>query len=290
MKRAGIAAKSSSEDALELASETAARLESRGLAVVFEEETAAALPGQVVSLPRTRIGSEVDLLITLGGDGTLLSVARHAAPEVPVIGVNMGTLGFLTEIAAPEFPSVLDRVLAGDFQTDRRSTFRVFVRNGDDEHTFRVLNDAVINKSALARIIEMHVEVAGEFMSSFRADGLILSTPTGSTAYNLSAGGPIVHPRMEAIVLTPICPHMLTNRPIVLPDDVEITIGFVGHDSEMFLTLDGQEGVPLHMQSTVHVRRSGLSIALVRNPARGYFDVLRSKLKWGGAPDDEPGG
>lgn len=285
MKRAGIAAKTGSLEAMRLARETAAKLEQRGLSVVFEEETAAEIPSPVTSLPRTRLGAEVDLLITLGGDGTLLSVARHAEPGVPVIGVNMGTLGFLTEIAAPEFPHVLEGVLDGNFETERRSTFRVEVHTGEHEHRFRVLNDAVINKSALARIIEMNVEVSGEFMSNFRADGLILSTPTGSTAYNLSAGGPIVHPRMEAIVLTPICPHMLTNRPIVLPDDVDITIGFAGHDTEMFLTLDGQEGVPLHIESIVHVRRSGASISLVRNPERGYFDVLRSKLKWGGVPD-----
>lgn len=285
MKRVGIAAKSGSLEALRLARETAEKLQGRGLTVIFEEETASEIPSPSASLSRTSLGSEVDLLITLGGDGTLLSVARHAAPEVPIIGVNMGTLGFLTEIAAAEFPDVLNGVLEGSYQTERRSTFRVEVRTADHEHSFRVLNDAVINKSALARIIEMNIDVAGEFMSSFRADGLILSTPTGSTAYNLSAGGPIVHPSMEAIVLTPICPHMLTNRPIVLPDDVEITIGFETRDTEMFLTLDGQEGVPLSIDSTVHIRRSGQSIALVRNPRRSYFDVLRTKLKWGGVPD-----
>lgn len=282
MRRVGISAKTSSLDALRLAGQTAERLLSRGLQVIFESDTAEALATHTPSLDRSELGERVDLLITLGGDGTLLSVARHAAPDVPIIGVNLGTLGFLAEINVDEFPQVLDQVLSGSYQVDRRSRLRVTVEGGAGEHRFRVLNDAVINKSALARIIEMRVEVGGKLVSTFRADGLILCTPTGSTAYNLSAGGPIVFPSMEAIVMTPICPHMLSNRPIILPDDVEIEITFVAHNDEVFLTLDGQEGIPLDSSHRVRIRRSGDAVALVRNPSRSYFEVLRAKLKWGG--------
>lgn len=282
MKRVGISAKTSALDALRLARETAEQLSTLGLEVVFDVDTAKAISASAPALERSDLGNEVDLLITLGGDGTLLSVARHASPRVPIIGVNMGTLGFLAEINADEYPQVLDQVLRGSYQVDRRSTLRVTVTGGAEEHRFRVLNDAVMNKSALARIIEMRVEVGGRLVSTFRADGLILCTPTGSTAYNLSAGGPIVYPSMQAIVMTPICPHMLSNRPIILPDDVEIEVTFVAQKNEVFLTLDGQEGIPLNSAERVRIRRSGDTVALVRNPARSYFDVLRAKLKWGG--------
>lgn len=288
MKVVGISAKTSSLDALRVARETAEALRQRGLEVIFDHETASEISSRTASVDRATLGSRVQMLVTLGGDGTLLSVARHAAPDIPIIGVNMGTLGFLTEINVDELPSVLDSVLAGEYETDRRSTLRVVVTGGDEELRFRVLNDAVINKSAVARIIEMRVAVGGDFVSTFRADGLILCTPTGSTAYNLSAGGPIVHPRLDSIVLTPICPHMLTNRPIILPDDVEIEVGFIEHNAEVYLTLDGQEGVPLSSSQRVLIRRSGQCIALVKNPNRSYFDVLRAKLKWGGGGHSYP--
>jgi NAD+ kinase len=193
----------------------------------------------------------------------------------------MGTLGFLTEIRLEEFPQVLERVLAGDYQAERRVTFDVEVSGGGESQQYRVLNDAVINKSALARIIEMRVEVAGRFVSTFRADGLIVATPTGSTAYNLSAGGPIIYPTMGAVVITPICPHMLTNRPIVLPDDLSISIQIVTQHQEVFLTLDGQEGFPISEHQTVTIRKSAHRVHLVHSPEKNYFSVLRKKLKWG---------
>lgn len=230
------------------------------------------------------IGVLNDLLITFGGDGTLLSVARHAPAGVPIIGVNMGTLGFLTEIRLEDFPSVLERVLAGDYRSEERITFDVEVSNDDGgASTFhRVVNDAVINKSALARIIEMRVTVGGQLVSTFRADGLIVSTPTGSTAYNLSAGGPIIYASVRAIAITPICPHMLTNRPIVLPDDLPIELRIVTKNQEVFLTLDGQEGFPVTEYQTVTIRRSPRSVRLVHSPEKNYFEVLRTKLGWGG--------
>lgn len=250
----------------------------------FDHETRDAIGEKAgASHARTELGDHCDLLITLGGDGTLLSVARHAPSQVPIIGVNMGKLGFLTEITVEEFPGILTRVLAGRYQSEPRVTFDVLVRNGGGERAVRVLNDAVINKGALARILEMWVEVSGQFVSSFRADGLIVATPTGSTAYNLSAGGPIIYPTMEAVVITPICPHMLTNRPIVLPDTLEIEIRIGPRREDVYLTLDGQEGFPITEKDRVFVRKSAHTINLVHSPEKNYFDVLRRKLKWGEA-------
>jgi NAD+ kinase len=213
-------------------------------------------------------------------------VARHAPDHVPILGVNMGTLGFLTEVRVEEFPAVLERVLGGDFQIEPRVKFDAWVQGpGRDDTKYRVLNDAAINKSALSRIIEMRVSVAGLFVSTFRGDGLIVATPTGSTAYNLSAGGPIVYPTMGAIIVTPICPHMLTNRPLVLPDELDIEIGIVSprEGQEIYVTLDGQEGTPLQEKDRVYVKKSEQRVLLIQSPDKNYFDVLRTKLKWGEA-------
>ena len=196
----------------------------------------------------------------------------------------MGTLGFLTEIRVEEFPVVLERVLDGQYFVEPRVTFTVSVTGPkfDGSKRYRVLNDAAINKSAVARIIEMRVSVAGLFVSSFRGDGLIVATPTGSTAYNLSAGGPIIYPTMGAVVITPICPHMLTNRPIVLPDELDIEIGLMTPDAkDIYLTLDGQEGLEISDRDRVCVRKSEERVLLVQSPEKNYFDVLRNKLKWG---------
>lgn len=282
MRSIGISAKISSSTALEFAAKTIADLRQRGLDVCLDFATADKLDDRGPCVAKGDLGRRSDLLITFGGDGTLLSVARQAPAGVPILGVNMGTLGFLTEIRVEEFPSVLERVLAGDFTTESRVTFDVVVKgNGRDPRTYRVLNDATINKSALARIVDMRVTVSGLFVSTFRADGLIVSTPTGSTAYNLSAGGPIVYPTMGAMVITPICPHMLTNRPIVLPDDLDIEIGIATPNQEVFLTLDGQEGVPITENDRVCVKKSSETVLLVQSPDKNYFDVLRNKLKWG---------
>lgn len=284
MQSIGICAKITSDEALAIARRTADELRARGYNVCFEKTTAIALgqPDQAC-FTKTSVGVRNDLIITFGGDGTLLSVARHAPEGVPIIGVNMGTLGFLTEIRLEEFPSVLDRVLSGDYEAEGRVAFDVDVESDDGAATcsYRVLNDAVINKSALARIIEMEVKVGGQYVSTFRADGLIVSTPTGSTAYNLSAGGPIIYPTMRAVVITPICPHMLTNRPIVLPDHLDIEIRIVTREQEVFLTLDGQEGFPVTEHQRVRIRRSPHAVMLVHSPEKNYFDVLRRKLKWG---------
>jgi NAD+ kinase len=284
MRTIGLAAKVTAPPAIAYAQQIANDLTARGFTVVFDEDTAGQLEGNFARYPKAELGRHCDLLITFGGDGTLLSVARHAPEHVPILGVNMGTLGFLTEIRVEEFPAVLDRVLDGQYFVEPRVTFTVSVNgpNHDESKRYRVLNDATINKSAVARIIEMRVSVAGLFVSSFRGDGLIVATPTGSTAYNLSAGGPIIYPTMGAVVITPICPHMLTNRPIVLPDELDIEISLITTDArDIYLTLDGQEGFELTDRDRVCVRKSEERVLLVQSPDKNYFDVLRNKLKWG---------
>jgi NAD+ kinase len=284
MRTVGISAKVTSPTAIEFSAAVAADLRARGYNVCFDFGTADKLNDRGPCVAKSELGLRADLLITFGGDGTLLSVARHAPDGVPILGVNMGTLGFLTEVSVEEFPTTLDRVLAGDYTAEARVTFDVTVRGNQRDHrSYRVLNDATINKSAVARIVEMEVKVAGVFLSSFRADGLIIATPTGSTAYNLSAGGPIIYPTMSAMVITPICPHMLSNRPIVLPDDAEVEIRIATEKQEIFLTLDGQEGLPISEHDRVCVKKSPANVLLVQSREKDYFEVLRRKLKWGEA-------
>ncbi len=284
MRTIGIAAKVTSPQALGYAKQVADDVRKRGIEVIFDEDTAANVSDSGRSLSKQELGRHTEVLFTFGGDGTLLSVARHAPDHVPIVGVNMGTLGFLTEIRVEEFPTVLENVLEGHFDVEPRVTFTVSVSGPgrDSSKRYRVLNDCAINKSAVARIIEMRVSVAGLFVSTFRGDGLIVATPTGSTAYNLSAGGPIIYPTMNAVVITPICPHMLTNRPLVLPDELDIEISLATPDSkDIFLTLDGQEGFEISDRDRVCVRKSEERVLLVQSPDKNYFDVLRNKLKWG---------
>lgn len=284
MRTIGIAAKSSSPQAVAYAREVGEGLRERGLSVIYDEDMARELGITADTSPKASLGRRSDLLITFGGDGTLLSVARHAPEHVPIIGVNMGTLGFLTEIRVEEFPAMLERVLAGSFHVEPRVAFEVsvFGPGRDSSARYRVLNDCAINKSAVARIIEIRVSVAGIFVSTFRGDGLIVATPTGSTAYNLSAGGPIIYPTMNAFVITPICPHMLTNRPLVLPDELDIEISLITPDAkDIFLSLDGQEGFEIGDDDRICIRKSEERVLLVQSPDKNYFDVLRNKLKWG---------
>jgi NAD+ kinase len=284
MRTIGIAAKTTAPQALGYAERIASDLRARGLTVIFDEDTAREIGDAYQTSTKAELGRHCDLLITFGGDGTLLSVARHAPDHVPVIGVNMGTLGFLTEIRVEEFPQVLERVLENNFYVEPRVAFSVSVSGPDRDpnRRYRVLNDVAINKSAVARIIEMRVRVAGLFVSTFRGDGLIVATPTGSTAYNLSAGGPIIYPTMGAVVITPICPHMLTNRPIVLPDELDIEVSLTAPDAkDIYISLDGQEGFEISERDRICVRKSEERVLLVQSPDKNYFDVLRNKLKWG---------
>ncbi len=226
---------------------------------------------------------EADLIVVLGGDGTMISTARLTGKrEILVLGINYGSLGYLTEFRIEEMYDALNSIFEGNFAIETRVMLDVeHWRDNKKLAKGRVLNDVVINKAALARIIEIEVELNGQYVNSFRADGLIVSTPTGSTAYNLSAGGPIVFPSMNAVVLTPICPFTLTNRPIVMPDNAEITLKLINNSEDVVLTLDGQVGYELKPQDVVRIRKSATSFNLVQPPNRNYFDVLRNKLKWG---------
>jgi NAD+ kinase len=286
MKTIGILARPDLQRAGGLLEELTAWLKARRLVPCFEERTAALNPGVAGEcvLPGAEVARRADALIVLGGDGTLLA-ASHLLDErpVPVLGVNFGHLGFLTEITLPELYTALEAVLAGRYDYDERRMLRAVVRReGQPDRSGDVLNDVVVTKAALSRIIESEVWVDGLFVSSFRADGLIVSSPTGSTAYNLAAGGPILHSRLPAMVLTPICPHMLTNRPLVIGDEstVELRLRHAG-EGEAHLTFDGQHGFPLSPHDTVFITRSPRTVRLVKAPGRDYYEVLRTKLKWG---------
>ena len=234
-------------------------------------------------ISREDFPSHVEMVIVLGGDGTLLSVARMVwSHGIPILGVNFGSLGFLTEISLEEIYPVLERVLRGDYGTNPRDVLRVsVVRKGKQLAEFTVLNDAVINKGALARIIELEITIDEEYLTTFQSDGLIISTPTGSTAYNLSAGGPIVYPSLHNLIITPICPHTLTNRPIVIPNHVRVRAILKSRQEEVTLTLDGQQGFPLECEDVVEVQKAEGQILLIQSPYRHYFRLLREKLKWG---------
>lgn len=223
------------------------------------------------------------MVVVLGGDGTMIATARMIGDhDIPVLGVNYGALGYLTDFRIEELFPALESIVAGDYETDGRVMLDAELLRGDEVTARgRVLNDVVINKAAVARIIEIDVHLNGLFVNSFRADGFIVSTPTGSTAYNLSAGGPIVFPSMNAVILTPICPFTLTNRPIVVPDTAEIELCLRNENEGVVLTFDGQTGYALAADDRVRIRKSNTTFNLVRPANRNYFDVLRNKLKWG---------
>jgi NAD+ kinase len=261
-------------------------LREHGVGVLLERKTAALFKDRasLQVAEAKQVAATADALVVLGGDGTLLGVSHLLARRaVPVLGVNFGSLGFLTEIALPELYQALQGVLDGTYEFDERRMLHASVRReGKPNEEGDVLNDVVVTKAALSRIIELDVFVDSLFVSAFRADGLIVSSPTGSTAYNLAAGGPILHPALPAIVLTPICPHMLTNRPLVVGDGATIEVRLrPARDVEVHVTFDGQRGFALTGQDSVTVTRSPRSLRLVRAPARDFFAVLRTKLKWG---------
>jgi len=288
MKRIGIIAKQNKPEAIPLARNLVEWLRTKKIEVYMEEGMAKQFHPPLAgphlnSIGREDIPKNVEMIIVLGGDGTLLSVARLVGDhDVPILGVNLGGLGFLTEITLEELYRVLAKVVQGDFVTDERVVLNASViRRGERMAEFIVLNDAVINKGALARIIDLETTINGEYLTTFKSDGLILSTPTGSTAYNLSAGGPIVYPSLHCIIITPICPHTLTNRPIMIPDDVEIRATLKTKQQEVILTLDGQQGFTLEFEDVVEVKKAEGHIFLIKSPYRHYFEVLREKLKWG---------
>ncbi len=270
IQRVGIVAKVGSPEAVETAHELAEWLRRRGIRTALDAEA-------------TLAGEPCDLIVVLGGDGTLLAVARTLPPQVPILGVNLGNLGFLTEVGRGELYPSLVQVLSGRFETEERSLLQVELRKSrGGSQSFRVLNDAVIAKTALSHILELTLSVDGRLVARFRSDGLIVSTPTGSTAYNLSAGGPILSPLLPVAVLTPICPHTLSLRPIVVADSSTVEVTLETQAEEVFLTLDGQEGAQIGYRDTVRVTRSLHPVRLIKVSGRSFYDGLRGKLRWGG--------
>jgi NAD+ kinase len=286
--RVGIVAKTGLLAAADHLQRLARWLRDRQLQVVFENDTAglAGDTGGAATYSRDALPVEVDLVVVMGGDGTLLGMATRTAQsgrDIPILGVNFGSLGFLTETRIDELYTVLESVLNGTATFDERTMLAADAYRAREHFDSRiVLNDVVFTKAALSRIIELSVSVASGLAMKVKADGLIIASATGSTAYNLAAGGPIIHPRADAIALTPIAPHTLTNRPIIVPagEVVEVRPQVQGTLDEIFVTYDGQAGYPLQQGDTVRVRRSERTLRLVKAP-RSYFELLREKLKWG---------
>jgi NAD+ kinase len=281
--RVGIVTKHNLTAASTTLAEIEAWLRDRKVAAAWSSEAAALMPpADRTVVARECIGEGVDLVLVLGGDGTLLAVADilgQGGRDVPILGVNFGSLGFLTEITRPELFTALEAAVRGDIEHDDR-----MMLCGRAASSARVaLNDIVLTRTAPSRMVDIDVTVGDQFVTSVRSDGLIIATPTGSTAYNLSAGGPVVHPAMDAIVLTPIAPHTLTHRPIVIPAEREVRVraGSGNEGTEIYLTFDGQHGFALRDGEEVSVTRAPKPIRLVRAASRNYFEVLRKKLKWG---------
>lgn len=288
IKRIGIVLKPNQPEALKTLCDLAVWLAEREIELIggpdIERERVEHETGCVVKeVPAEDLAASVDLILVLGGDGTMIATARMIGDrDVPVLGVNYGGLGYLAEFRIEELYAALESILSNNYRLDARVMLAVELLRAEQSITRnRVLNDVVINKSALARIIEIEAYLNDQFVNSFRADGLIVSTPTGSTAYNLSAGGPVIFPSMNAVVITPICPFTLSNRPLVVPDDAIIELRLKTEQEEVALTLDGQVGFPLQFDDRVLIRKSKTAFNLVQPMNRNYFEVLRDKLKWG---------
>jgi NAD+ kinase len=288
IKRVGIVLKPHQPDALKTICDLVTWLDEREIELIggpeIERERIEHQTGcSIEERPQDELAASADLMLVLGGDGTMIATARMIGDrDVPVLGINYGGLGYLAEFRIEELYHALESILSGNFRVDKRVMLDVELKRGDASITHnRVLNDVVINKSALARIIEIEAYLNQRFVNSFRADGLIISTPTGSTAYNLSAGGPVIFPSMNAVVITPICPFTLSNRPIVVPDDATIELLLKTNQEQVTLTLDGQVGFELKVDDRVEIRKSSVTFNLVQPSNRNYFDVLRDKLRWG---------
>lgn len=288
IKRVGIVVKPHQPDVLKTICGVVSWLSERGIAVLgtpeiererIEHETGCA----VQTVEQDKLAANVDLMLVLGGDGTMIATARMVGDtEVPVVGINFGGLGYLAEFRVEELYTAFESILQGNYRLDKRLMLAVELMRGEEQVSHnRILNDVVINKSALARIIEIEAYLNQQFVNSFRADGLIVSTPTGSTAYNLSAGGPVIYPSMNAVVITPICPFTLSNRPIVVPDDAKIELRLKTRQEDVAVTLDGQVGWPLNIDDRVVIRKSRATFNIVQPMNRNYFEVLRDKLRWG---------
>jgi NAD+ kinase len=280
-KKIGIFIKKNHETAVEIGIKL-----SKWLLTLNKEVFSEALVAEKINMPiynRNKIAEKADIAVVLGGDGTFLSVSRLVKDfNIPLVGINLGSLGFLTEVKLEEIFGILTDIFNGDyFLEDRMLLNATLNREEDIFKKDTVLNDVVINKGALARMINLKTYINNKYLTTYKADGLIIATPTGSTAYSLSAGGPIIYPDLNSIIITPICPHTLTHRPIVVSGDVNIKVEVNNIDGDVFCTLDGQIGYPLQNNDTIFIEKSIKKISIVKSPKKDYFEVLRSKLKWG---------
>ncbi|OSM04808.1 NAD(+) kinase [Magnetofaba australis] len=295
MRNIGIIAKRSDSQALVAMGQLAHWLHQRGLSVVVSPTSgeAAGIPESVAVRKKQDIMAQgLDLMVVIGGDGTFIGAARSTVRwRAPLLGVNMGRLGFLTETPHHAMFETLEQVLSGHYRVESRTMLKAFLKRHNGEvSSYAALNDVVAHKGHLARMMEFQVSIDGQHVFANRADGLILATPTGSTAYAMSAGGPIIHPKMDAIVLTPICPHTLSNRPIVVPGNVEISIKLPNDGADRLLTVDGQIGVQLADGDEIVARAGDYPLQVIHPPERNYYELLRRKLRWteqAVAPDAE---
>ncbi len=282
LHRIGIVVKPKKPEAVSLAKDLVEWLSKRNIQVYVDEQITPALPSSF-TCPRSQISNWADLLIVLGGDGTLLSAVRAMEGRtIPILGVNLGGLGFLTEITLDEVFPVLEGILSGCMELEKRMKLDATVlRGGEPVGQYSVLNDVVVT-SLLARIMDLRASVDGAYVTTYRGDGVIVSTPTGSTAYSLAAGGPIVYPTMDSILITPICPHTLTNRPLVIPEGAAVELTLVEeNESDVRVTFDGQVGVALQTNDQVIITKSRQHVDFIKPPATDYFQILRTKFKWG---------
>lgn len=285
LERVAIVAKAHAKEAKHVVSDLVTWLADHHVQVSLES-TLARKVGSGSGFSLDKLPKDADMFIVLGGDGTLLSVARAMrSRQIPILGVNLGSLGFLTDVAVKDLYETLDNIVGGDVDTVARTLLKAELeRKGEAIATERVLNDVVITKGAIARIIEIAVDVDEQFVAVVRADGLIVSTPTGSTAYSLAAGGPIVHPSLDAMILTPICPHTLTYRPVVIPDRATVRLTLRGDPGEVYATFDGQASERMKTGDVIRVQKSRNAVKLVSVPGNNYFQVLRHKLRWAERP------
>ncbi|MGH7164835.1 MAG: NAD(+)/NADH kinase [Nitrospiraceae bacterium] len=282
MKTIGILTKPKFPDVKTILKDLVVWLRERKKDPLFDSTTGALL-GEPATAQKPQLAALSDMVLVLGGDGTMLNAARLVSERaVPILGVNMGGLGFLTEVSLEQLYPSLEKVLAHEFSLDERLMLRASIhRHGEDVARATVLNDVVVSKGSLARMIEIQVTIDGQFVTSLRGDGVIVSTPTGSTAYSLSSGGPIMHPSVQALIITPICPHTLTHRPLLIPGDVSVEVTLTSRDEGAMTTFDGQVAVSMTQGDTVTIRASDHRTQLIRFPDRTYYEVLRKKLKWG---------
>jgi len=286
IKRIGIIANIEKEQSAEYTVVLRDWLLARGLKVYLEKHIARKV-GASDGMDRRHLASEVDLIVVFGGDGTILRLAHFIRGiEIPIVGINMGGFGYLTEVNLSEMCSAIERILTGNFEMEKRMMLDVAIKGQETEiEEQAVLNDVVIGRGNLSRMVELEAFVDGEFLTTFKADGIIVSTPTGSTAYSLSAGGPIVFPKMACMVLSPLCPHMLTNRPIILPADVVVTVKLLTKEPGATVILDGQISYDLKTGDTVTIGQSPYVTNLISSPLRDYWEILRTKLGWGRLPE-----